>query len=91
MDKAQNLGVETGPALVMANPGTREERIFLIRNSYMTESGAWFHSHENLTRGTYTKIIFQLKYDLDQRTIRIERYGRVVKTGFMGFEVEFDV
>jgi len=79
------------PVLVLANPGTREERIYLIRNSYMTASGAWFHSDENLPRGTQTQIIFRLKYGPEQRTHRVMRSGKVVRTGFMGFAVEFDL
>ena len=80
-----------GPALVMANPGTREERIYLIKNVYITSSGAWFHFNERLSRGTHIQVTFRLKYGLDQKPLRVTYSGKVVQTGFMGFAVEFDL
>ncbi len=90
MQKLNERVEPSAPVLVMAHPGTREERIYLIRNAYVTASGAWFHCEERLPRGTYIKIVFRLKYSPDQKAIKVVRYGRVVNTGFMGFSVDFD-
>jgi hypothetical protein len=90
MEKLNDRVEPSAPVLVVANPGTREEKIYFIRSSYITASGAWFHTNERLPRGTYTKMIFRLKYDTEQRTLRVTRYGKVAQTGIMGFAVQFD-
>ena len=91
MEKVQNLVVETGPALVLVNPGTQEERIYFIREVVTSSSGAWFRTDLNLSRGTPTHVICRLNYGTEQRTIRIKFFGKVVRSEpGEGFAVAFE-
>ena len=91
MEKVQNLVVETGPALVLVNPGTQKERIYFIREVVTSSSGAWFRTDLNLSRGTPTHVICRLNYGTEQRTIRIKFFGKVVRSEpGEGFAVAFE-
>jgi len=91
MEKVQNLVVETGPALILVNPGTQKERIYFIREVVTSSSGAWFRTDLNLSRGTPTHVICRLNYGTEQRTIRIKFFGKVVRSEpGEGFAVAFE-
>jgi hypothetical protein len=81
---------KTAPALVVANPGTREERIYLIREFINFSSWAWFRSDADISRGTPTQVFLQFKYGTEQSTSRVKFYGKVVRSGPGGFSVAFE-
>jgi hypothetical protein len=90
MERINNRLEEKKTALVVVNPGTREENIYFIKEAVTSSSGAWFRSDLNPSRGTPIKAIFLLKYGLEQRILKINYYGRVVSSSPMGFGVQFE-
>jgi hypothetical protein len=90
IERINNHLVGDSPAIVVANPGTREERIYLIRKVITSSVGAWFSSDVKLPRGTFTQVIFRLRYGIDERNINVKFFGRVVRSDPEGFGVEFE-
>jgi len=76
-------------ALVLVNPGTREEEMYLIKEVITSKSGAWFYHHVNLSRGTPTQVTFNLKYDSGQRANKVKLFGNVVRSEPGRFEIAF--
>ena len=77
-------------ALVLVNPGTREEEMYLIKEVITSKSGAWFYHHVNLSRGTPTQVIFRLKYDTEKKILMVKFFGRVIRSEPGGFAVAFE-
>jgi hypothetical protein len=90
MEKINNHLEETAPALVVANPGTRGEKIYLIKGRLTFPSWAWFRSDVNLPRGKPTQVILQIKYGTEQSTIRVKFYGEMVRSGPGGSSIAFE-
>ena len=76
-------------ALVLVNPGTREEEMYLIKEVITSKSGAWFYSHVNLSRGTPTEVTFNLKYVPGHRIKKIKLFGNVARSEPGRFEIAF--
>jgi len=90
MDRmSKNLQLDY-PAIVLANPGTLRERMYLIRVADISSSGMWFRSDAYLSQGTPTQVTFQLKYGPGQRTLKVKFSGRVVRSEPGGFTVAFE-
>jgi len=90
MERMYDHVVESQRALVLANPGTKEERIYLIREVVTSSYGAWFHTDVNLSRGTPTQVIFRLKYDTEKKILMVKFFGRVIRSEPGGFAVAFE-
>jgi hypothetical protein len=76
-------------AVVVVNPGTREEGTYLIKEVITSKSGAWFYHHVNLSRGTPTQVTFNLKYVPGHRINRVKLFGNVVRSEPGRFEIAF--
>jgi len=93
MDKAKRVYTRVkpnAPALVLADPGTPEERIYIIRVENLSAAGAFFRTNVNLSCGTPTKILFRLKYGSKQKIMRMEFSGKVIRSEPEGFAVAFE-
>ncbi|HOX41641.1 MAG TPA: hypothetical protein PK263_05640 [bacterium] len=89
MERTNNRLEETTSALIVVNPSSREENIYLIREVVTSSYGALFRSDLNLSRDTPVQVIFRLKYGPEQETIKVKIAGRVVRSDPGGFTVEF--
>jgi hypothetical protein len=78
------------PVIVLANPGTLREKMFLIRVADISSAGVWFRSDANLSQGTPTQVTFQLKYGPEKRTLKVKFAGRVVRSEPGGFSIAFE-
>ncbi len=90
MDGIHRYPEDHAPALVVANPGTQEERIYLIRELLTFPSWAWFRSDVNLPRGTPAEVHLQIRCGAERSTIRVKYHGKVVRSGPGGFSIAFD-
>ena len=91
MERIYNVVNENATALVLANPGTMEEKIYFIRDVITSSSGAWFRSDVNLPRGTPTIVFLQLKYGMEIKYVRVKFYGKVVRCESGGFGIAFEM
>lgn len=78
------------PALVLVNPSTQEERIYIIRVENISAAGAFFRTNVNLSYGTSTKILFRLQYGPKKKFMRMEFFGKVIRSEPDGFAVVFE-
>ena len=93
MDKAKRVYARVkpnAPALVLADPGTRGERIYIIRVENISAAGAFFRTNVHPSYGTPTKILFRLKYGSKQKIMRMEFSGKVIRSEPEGFAVAFE-
>ena len=91
MDKAKRVYTRVkpnAPALVLADPGTLEERIYIIRVENLSAAGAFFRTNVNLSCGTFTKIFLRLRNE--KKFIMVEFFGKVVRSEPGGFAVAFE-
>lgn len=80
---------EIRSAIVLVNPGTREEDTYLIKEVITSKLGAWFYHRVNLSRGTPTQVTFNLKYVPGHRTKKVKLFGNVVRSEPGRFEIAF--
>ncbi len=79
------------PAVVAVNPATHDERIYLVRTSDISASGALFCSKEHFLPGTPVKAVFILKRrQPENHKLKVEFTGRVIRCEPGGFAVAFD-
>lgn len=78
------------PALVLADPGTQGERIYIVRVDNISAAGVFFRTNVHLADGTPTKIFFRLKYGTKRRFMRMEFFGKVIRSEPDGFAVAFE-
>ena len=90
MERMYHHVLESQRALVLANPGTQEERIYLMKEVITSSSGAWFRTDVTLPRGTLTQVIFRLKYGTENKILMVKFFGKVVRSEHGGFEVAFE-
>jgi hypothetical protein len=90
MDKMSKCLHLDYPVIVLAHPGTVREKTFLIRVADISSSGLWFRSDANLTQGTPTQVVFQLRHGPEKRTLKVKFAGRVVRSDPGGFSIAFE-
>jgi hypothetical protein len=78
------------PALVLVDHGTREERIYIVRVENISAAGAFFRTNANFSYGTPIKIFFRLKYGPKRKFMRMEFFGKVIRSEPEGFAVVFE-
>jgi hypothetical protein len=80
------------PAIVSVNPGTPGKRNYLLRIVNISAAGAMFHSEVHLPAGTPVQVFLHLEYDHahKKKIIRVEFFGKVVRSEPRGFAVAFD-
>ena len=81
--------IPNSPALVLADPDTQEQRIYIIKVENISTAGVFFRTKKNLSYGTPTKIFFRLKYGSGQKIMTVEFLGKVVRSEPGGFAVAF--
>ncbi len=78
-------------AVVVINPAEPDERIYLVRTTDISASGAMFRSERHFPPGTPVKALFILKRQQSQNNKpRVEFTGRVVRCEAGRFAVAFD-
>jgi hypothetical protein len=78
------------PAIVLADPGTQGERIYLLQAVNISTAGANFFSEAHLSEGTPAQVFFYLEFGPAQNILRAKFSGRVVRSEPGGFAVAFD-
>jgi len=78
------------PAIVLADPGTQEERFYLLKVANISSAGAMFLSKEHLSEGTPAQVFFYLEFGPAQNILRAKFSGRVVRSEPGVFVVAFD-
>jgi hypothetical protein len=79
------------PAVIAVNPAAHDERIYLVRTSDISASGALFCSDRQFSPGTPVKAVFILKRQQPQNhKLKVEFTGRVIRCEPRGFAVAFD-
>jgi len=78
------------PALVLVNPGTEEQKIYIIKVENISTAGVFFRTNKNLSCGTPIKIFFRVKYGTKPKTMMVEFVGKVIRSDTEGFAVAFE-
>lgn len=79
------------PAVIAVNPAANDERIYLVRSTDISASGALFRSERHFPPGTPVKAVFILKRRHPQNDkLKVEFTGRVIRCEPGGFAVAFD-
>ena len=77
------------PAIVLADPGTQGERIYLLQAVNISTAGANFFSEAHLSEGTPAQVFFYLEFGPAQNILRAKFSGKVVRFEPGGFVVAF--
>ena len=78
------------PAIVLADPGTQEERLYLLKVANISSAGAMFLSEAHLSEGTPAQVFFYLEFGPAQNILRAKFTGKVVRSEPGVFVVAFD-